>query len=143
MSKLFVAAIAFAAVSLAGCGSSRTAVSGAPAGGPQPAFAVRTHYILFYEVAPDFMERRPAFRDAHLAHARRSFDAGAMLIGGALAEPTDQVISVFQGESPAAAEAFAKEDPYVLNGLVTRWSVRPWSMVILDDIEIPLAGEGS
>ncbi|MEZ5294065.1 MAG: hypothetical protein R2745_23485 [Vicinamibacterales bacterium] len=36
---------------------------------------------------------------------------------------------MFQGDSPAVAEEFAKHDPYVLNGLVTRWRVRTWNTV--------------
>ena len=26
-------------------------------------------------------------------------------------------------------EEFAKNDPYVVNGLVTEWNVRPWTVV--------------
>ena len=28
------------------------------------------------------------------------------------------------------AEEFAKNDPYVKNGLITEWSVRPWTVVV-------------
>jgi uncharacterized protein YciI len=31
------------------------------------------------------------------------------------------------------AEDFARADPYVRNGLVTRWRVREWSVVIGGD----------
>jgi len=27
-------------------------------------------------------------------------------------------------------ESFARHDPYVINGLVKRWEVRPWTAVI-------------
>jgi uncharacterized protein YciI len=30
----------------------------------------------------------------------------------------------------SAAEAFAAADPYVRNGLVTSWRVRPWTVVV-------------
>jgi uncharacterized protein len=40
---------------------------------------------------------------------------------------------VFQGDDPSVAERFAKNDPYVKNGLVTRWRVRPWTVVIGGD----------
>jgi uncharacterized protein YciI len=30
---------------------------------------------------------------------------------------------------PAAAEAFAQADPYVINGLVTNWRVELWTLV--------------
>ena len=32
--------------------------------------------------------------------------------------------------SPAVAEDFVKNDPYVKNGLITEWEVRPWIVVI-------------
>ena len=35
----------------------------------------------------------------------------------------------FQGDSPDVARRFAETDPYVLNGLVVRWEVRPWVTV--------------
>ena len=31
------------------------------------------HYILLYDVVPDYVERRGEFRDAHLAHAKAAF----------------------------------------------------------------------
>jgi uncharacterized protein YciI len=47
-------------------------------------------------------------------------------------------VFVFLGESPAAAEAFAAADPYVLNGLVTRWRVREWTTVVGRDAQVRL-----
>ena len=32
------------------------------------------------------------------------------------------------------AEDFARRDPYVANGLVTKWTVRPWAVVIGGDL---------
>jgi uncharacterized protein YciI len=52
------------------------------------------------------------------------------VLGGAVTEPVDTAVLLFQGESPAAAEAFAHADPYVRNGLVKSWRVRPWTTVI-------------
>jgi hypothetical protein len=59
-------------------------------------------------------------------------------LGGALTNPSDSVVLMFRGDSPAAAEAFAKADPYVLNGLVTLWRVREWTTVVGRDAEVPL-----
>jgi uncharacterized protein len=44
----------------------------------------------------------------------------------------------FQGDSPAAAEAFAAADPYVRNGLVMRWQVRPWTTVVGTQASTPV-----
>jgi uncharacterized protein YciI len=88
------------------------------------------HYLLIYEAAPDYLERRPAFRNEHLALAWQAHDRGELLLAGALADPVDGAVFLFQGSSPAAAEAFAAADPYVRNGLVKSWRVRPWTTVV-------------
>jgi uncharacterized protein YciI len=88
------------------------------------------HYLLFYDVVPEYVERRAAFRAEHLALAREASERGELLLGGALADPVDGAVLLFQGESPAVAQAFALVDPYVRNGVVTRWRVRPWTTVV-------------
>lgn len=95
------------------------------------------HYLLLYDVVPDYVERRVPYRAEHLALAREAFARGELVLGGALAEPVDGAVLVFRGESPADAEAFAAADPYIRNGLVTRWRVRAWNTVIGDGITPP------
>lgn len=104
---------------------------------PTPGAAV--HYLLFYDVAADYPERRLPFRAQHLAHARAAQARGELLLAGALADPIDGAVLLFQGDSPAAAEAFAAADPYVTNGLVTRWRVRPWTTVVGNGAAVTLA----
>ena len=87
------------------------------------------HYLLIYDLVPDYLERRAAHRAEHLTLAWAAHDRGDLVLGGALTDPVDTAILLFQGDSPAAAEAFAAADPYVRHGLVTRWQVRPWSTV--------------
>jgi uncharacterized protein YciI len=96
------------------------------------------HYLLFYEVAEDYAERRMPFRHLHLAHARQAIERGELVLGGVLTDPLDKAVILFQGESPAAAETFAQTDPYVLNGLVARWYVREWTTVVGKDAARPL-----
>ena len=100
------------------------------------------HYLLFYDVVADYAERRKAFRTAHLEHARRAVERGELILGGALANPIDGAVLLFRGSSAAAAEAFAVADPYVTNGLVTRWRVREWTTVVGEGAAKPLAGPG-
>jgi uncharacterized protein YciI len=45
---------------------------------------------------------------------------------------------LFQGESPEVARRFAESDPYVKNGLVARWRVRPWTTVVGEDAATPV-----
>lgn len=96
------------------------------------------HYLLIYDVVDDYVERRTPLRPAHLAHARAAVARGELVLGGALANPPDAAILLFRGESPAAAEAFAAADPYVLNGLVRQWRVREWITVVGRDAEAPV-----
>jgi hypothetical protein len=98
------------------------------------------HYLLVYEAAPDYLERRPAFRNEHLALAWQASDRGELILAGALADPVDGAVFLFQGSSPAGAEAFAAADPYVRNGLVKSWRVRPWTTVVGDMATTPLRG---
>ena len=95
------------------------------------------HYLLMYDVVPDYVERRAAFRDEHLSLAWDAHARGELVLGGALDEPVDGAVLLFRGDSPAAAEAFAARDPYVRNGLVTRWRVRTWKTVEGKSIRLP------
>jgi uncharacterized protein YciI len=88
------------------------------------------HYLLFYDVVDDYATRRVPLRPAHLEHARPFVERGELILGGALADPADASILLFQAASPAPAEAFAQTDPYVTGGIVRRWWVREWTTVL-------------
>jgi uncharacterized protein YciI len=88
------------------------------------------HYLLFYDVAKDYLERRAQYRDRHLKLAWESHDRGELILGGALEDPADAAVLLFSGDSPEIVERFARADPYVTEGLVTQWRVRPWSTVV-------------
>jgi uncharacterized protein YciI len=99
------------------------------------------HYLLFYDLAPDYLERRPEFRDAHLALAWAAQERGELILGGALAEPADTAVLCFQGDSPAVVEQFVAADPYVHHGLVVNWRIRPWTTVVGDLASTPVRPE--
>lgn len=96
------------------------------------------HYLLFYDYAPDYLERRGDFREAHLSLARAAMGRGELVLGGALANPPDGAILLFSGSSSLVAEEFASADPYVRNRLVTAWRVREWTTVIGRDAAQPI-----
>ena len=96
------------------------------------------HYLLFYEVVPDYAARRVPFRAAHLSHAWAAADRGELLLGGALADPIDGAVLLFDCDSPAVIEAFVAADPYVVNGLISGWRVRPWTTVVGDRANNPI-----
>ena len=93
------------------------------------------HYLLFYDVVPDYVSRRTPFRGAHLEYAQKSVDRGELILGGALANPADASILLFRASSQAVVEEFARGDPYVRNGVVTKWRVREWTPVVGKDAE--------
>ena len=96
------------------------------------------HYLLIYDVVEDYVERRAPLRAEHIALARAAEARGELVLGGALANPPDGAVLLFRGDSSAAAERFAASDPYVANGLVTRWRVREWTTVVGRDAEVKL-----
>ncbi|GAB3201947.1 uncharacterized protein YciI [Pontibacter aydingkolensis] len=90
------------------------------------------YYILFYKTVENYIEKRAPYREEHLALARQARLDGSLFMAGALAEPADGAILVFKADSPEVAEDFAKNDPYVKNGLISEWQVRPWTVVVGD-----------
>ena len=96
------------------------------------------HYLLFYEVVDDYVNRRVPFRAAHIALAQAAAARGELVLGGALANPPDGSVLLFRGSSPSVAESFARHDPYVTSGIVTTWRVREWTTVVGPGAEVPL-----
>lgn len=88
------------------------------------------YYVLRYSYVDDMLAQREPVRPAHVARVREAFRMGDMVAAGPLMDPTDGALLVFQGDSPAAAEAFAQADPYNEAGLITHWDVRPWAVVV-------------
>ncbi|MDP5280543.1 YciI-like protein [Sphingomonas sp. DG1-23] len=99
-----------------------------------------SHFLLFYELAADYLERRSRYRDAHLGLAWAAVERGELLLGGAVGDPVESALLLFT--DVAAARAFAQADPYVAQGLVTRWSIAPWATVVGGEAANPVRPEG-
>jgi uncharacterized protein len=99
------------------------------------------HYLLFYTYVPDVLERRAEFRGAHLKHAWAAQQRGELMLAGALADPVDVGVLWFSVPGGEVVERFATEDPYVKGGLVTKWTVRPWTTVVGDAASNPVRPE--
>lgn len=93
-------------------------------------YAPAMHFLLFYDLAPDYLERRASLRAEHLALAWQAAERGELVLGGAVGDPVELSVLFFQGDSPEVAERFAAADPYVRHGLVTGWRVRRWTTVV-------------
>jgi hypothetical protein len=87
------------------------------------------HYLLIYELSPDYLARRGEFRAAHLTLAWQAADRGELALAGAVGEPVEGAILLFSADSEAVPMAFARTDPYVRNGLVKSWRVAAWHTV--------------
>jgi uncharacterized protein YciI len=88
------------------------------------------YWLLLYDLADDYLDRRPPLRDEHLGLARAAHERGELAMAGALADPADRAVLVFKGDDASVAETFAANDPYVKNDLVKSWTVRNWTVVI-------------
>ena len=89
------------------------------------------YFALFYDTVDNFVERRQPYRQEHLALAEQAHREGRLLLAGAL-KPADGALLIFKTDSAADVEAFARNDPYVMSGLVKDWRVREWTVVIGD-----------
>lgn len=90
------------------------------------------YFALQYQVVDDFTNKRTPFRPGHLKEVRAAHDRGELVMAGALADPAEALL-IFRGADKSAAENFAKNDPYVTEGLVKQWTVRQWTVVVGQD----------
>jgi uncharacterized protein len=89
------------------------------------------HFLLIYNYAPDYLDKRAAVRPAHLELARASVARDELQLGGAVPQDDPPFgLLLFKGESAAVAENFARADPYTSQGVVTSWRVREWITVV-------------
>ncbi len=88
------------------------------------------YYVLIYHVVEDYVSRRSPYREEHLRLAREAHERGELVLGGALADPADQALLVFRAADKTIVEQFVQNDPYIKNGLVLRFEIRPWTVVI-------------
>lgn len=88
------------------------------------------HWLLTYDYVDDITTRRAPFREAHLGLLGDLHHRGALLMAGAVGDPVEGALLVFTAEGQTVVEEFVAQDPYVSQGLVTRWQVRPWNVVV-------------
>jgi uncharacterized protein YciI len=91
---------------------------------------VADFYVLEYDVVDDFVNRRAPFREEHLRLVRDAHAAGEIVMAGACGDPPAGALVVFRASAAEVPERFARRDPYVANGLVRQWRVKPWHVVV-------------
>jgi uncharacterized protein YciI len=88
------------------------------------------YYALIYHVVDDYITRRAHFREEHLKLAKVSNQKGELILAGAFSDPPDSALLIFHVQDKSVIEEFISKDPYAINGLVTRWEIRLWTVVI-------------
>ena len=86
-------------------------------------------YVLTYRAVEDFLPLAQEFGAAHVARLHEFHDRGVLLMVGTFEEPMNgDAMGIFT--SREAAEEFVAGDPFVVNGVVAAWTVRPWYEVL-------------
>ena len=88
------------------------------------------YYALIYHFVDDYIIRRAQFREEHLKLSKGLNEQKKLILGGAFSDPPDKALLIFHVNDKSIVEEFVKKDPYVKNGLVTKWEIRPWTVVI-------------
>jgi uncharacterized protein YciI len=86
-------------------------------------------YVMTYYAAADFLPLAREHGPAHRARLHEFQARGQLLMAGPLDDPpTGDAIGVFRTRD--AAEEFIEGDPFVRNGVVERWTIRPWHEIL-------------
>jgi len=88
------------------------------------------HFVLFYTYGPDYLTAREPYRAEHLALLKAAHERGELVLAGALNSPPDGAAIIFRGDTTKAAEEVVKSDPYVKHGVVKKWEIQPYQVVI-------------
>ncbi len=86
-------------------------------------------YVMLYEAAGDFRAKVPAQLEAHRALWKKFHAEGRLLLVGPFTdEPAGGAMGIFA--TRAAAEEFVRLDPFVTQGVVSRYTIREWNEVL-------------
>ena len=92
--------------------------------------------VVFYESADNVAAKAPPHFPAHRARWKGFADRGELLMIGTFANAQkDGSMAIFT--TRAAAEEFVRGDPFVLNGVVRKWTIRDWNEALVPDKPAP------
>lgn len=89
---------------------------------------MKTYYILNYKARDNFGEEKKPYQVEHKLLMEEAYKNNNLILAGGLLNPADGGMLIFN--SKEIAENFAINDPYVKSGIIQKWSVRPWKIVI-------------
>ena len=83
-------------------------------------------YVLTYYPSEGFLPLAREHGAAHQARLRAFHGRGLLLMAGPLDQPpSGEALGIFT--SREGAEEFVEADPFVLGGVVARWTIRPFA----------------
>ena len=86
-------------------------------------------YVMTYRAVENFLPLAQQHGPAHVERLRAFHERGDLLMVGTMDEPMNgDAMGVFT--SREAAEEFIARDPFVVNGVVASWNVRPWNEIL-------------
>lgn len=85
-------------------------------------------FVIIGHDGPDGARLRPALRPAHLKNLRPLAEAGKIVVAGPFTDGSGSLI-LADFEDEDAARAFARNDPYTLEGVFERVEVKPFRKV--------------
>ena len=89
-------------------------------------------YVLIYRAVDDFLPLAREHGPAHVERLRDFHGRGVLLMVGTFDESVKgEAMAIFT--SREAAEEFIAGDPFVLNGVVANWTLRPWKEILQPD----------
>lgn len=86
-------------------------------------------YVVFYESSDDVASKAPLHMEAHSAWFNSFIQKGTLIMIGTFADPqADGAMTVFTDKQDA--EEFAAGDPFVVNGVVRRYTIKDWNEIL-------------
>ncbi|WP_266180399.1 YciI family protein [Dyella humicola] len=85
-------------------------------------------FLMFYELAPDGLSKVQANLPGHQSRLREFHTGGSLLMAGPYGAPPLGAVGIFT--SREAADEFIAGDPFVLNGVVGKYSIHEWFEVL-------------
>ena len=86
-------------------------------------------FVLEYTYVDNMAEKRVPVRPAHLEFTKSYVDNKSLIAGGALVPAMETGLLLFRG-SKDMVETFAKNDPYVVNRVVTKYKISEWAIAV-------------
>lgn len=89
-------------------------------------------YVLQYDYVENALEKRQPHRQAHLALINKEVEKGNVVLAGAVDNPPTGGLLILRNLTRENIEQLVKQDPYVINGVVKKYSIKPYMAITGD-----------